>query len=200
MRRAVLTLGGTAAGLAALLSFKTHPATLSASDAPAVPAAGGSSASSAAGGGGTQANSASNASKKSAAHKASSPQSGSQKPSTQQSQQSQQSQSTSRKPASKPSPSASAAPAARTLVGAVENTQYGPMQVEVVMTGTKITNVKVLQETNLGSRSQQIDATAVPKLNSETLAAQSAQIDSVSGATYTSEGYKQSLQSALDKA
>lgn len=194
MRRAILTLGGTAAGLAALLSFKTHPATLSASDAPAVPAAGGSSAS---GGGGTQANSASSAPKKSAAHKASSPQSGSQKTSTQQSQ---QPQSTSRKPASKPSPSASAAPATRTLTGAVENTQYGPMQVAVVMTGTKITNVKVLQQTNLGAESQQIDASAIPKLNSETLAAQSARIDSVSGATYTSQGYKESLQSALDKA
>jgi uncharacterized protein with FMN-binding domain len=86
------------------------------------------------------------------------------------------------------------------VTGAVANTQYGPMQVEVTLTGTRITNVTVLQQTNVGSRSTQIDAMAIPKLNSETLAAQSAQIDAVSGASYTSAGYKQSLQSALDKA
>lgn len=160
MLRAVLTLGGTAAGLAALLSFKTHPATVAADTAPAAPPP----------------------AKQSTAPKQPGP---AKHPAT-----------------AKKSAGGGTAQAAstRTLTGAVENTQYGPMQVEVVMTGTKITNVKVLQETNLGSRSQQIDATAVPKLNSETLAAQSAQIDSVSGATYTSEGYKQSLQSALDKA
>ncbi|MGO4753756.1 FMN-binding protein, partial [Streptomyces sp. 2MCAF27] len=49
-------------------------------------------------------------------------------------------------------------------------------------------------------RSQQIASYAVPQLTSETLSAQNAQIDAVSGATYTSEGYVQSLQSALDKA
>ena len=80
------------------------------------------------------------------------------------------------------------------------NTLYGPMQVQVTLTGTKITKVTVLQRTNDGVESNQIDATAIPKLTSETLAAQSAHIDAVSGATYTSSGYIQSLQSALDRA
>jgi uncharacterized protein with FMN-binding domain len=90
--------------------------------------------------------------------------------------------------------------ATQTVTGAVANTQYGPMQVQVTLTGRKITGVKVLQETDLGSLSQQIDANAIPQLNQETLAAQSARIDAVSGASYTSQGYIQSLQSALDKA
>lgn len=47
---------------------------------------------------------------------------------------------------------------------------------------------------------RQIDSTAIPQLTSETLTAQSARIDAVSGASYTSAGYIQSLQSALDKA
>jgi uncharacterized protein with FMN-binding domain len=90
--------------------------------------------------------------------------------------------------------------ASRTLTGAVENTQYGPMQVQVTLTGTKITKITVLQHTNDGEESAQIDSTALPKLTAEALAAQSARIDAVSGASYTSSGYIQSLQNALDKA
>ena len=74
------------------------------------------------------------------------------------------------------------------------------MQVQLTLTGQKITKVTVLQRTNDGSESDQIDSFAIPKLTSETLAAQSAHIDTVSGASYTSSGYIQSLQSALDKA
>jgi len=98
------------------------------------------------------------------------------------------------------SASASAAGSTLTVVGAVEQTQYGPMQVQVTLAGKKITNVTVLQRTNDGSESDQIDFFAIPKLTAETLAAQSAHIDAVSGASYTSSGYIQSLQSALDKA
>lgn len=58
----------------------------------------------------------------------------------------------------------------------------------------------MLQQTNDGPESNQIDSTAIPRLINETLTAQSAHIDAVSGATYTSEGYLQSLQSALDQA
>ena len=68
---------------------------------------------------------------------------------------------------------------------------YGPMQVQLTLTGQKITKVTVLQRTNDGSESDQIDAFAIPKLTSETLAAQSAQIDAVSGASYTSSGLHQ---------
>jgi uncharacterized protein with FMN-binding domain len=88
----------------------------------------------------------------------------------------------------------------RTLTGATENTQYGPMQVQVTLTGTTITKITVLQHTNDGEESAQIDSTALPKLTAEALAAQSARIDAVSGATYTSSGYIKSLQSALDQA
>jgi uncharacterized protein with FMN-binding domain len=58
----------------------------------------------------------------------------------------------------------------------------------------------VLRRTDTGDESNQIDSAAIPKLSSETLTAQSARIDAVSGASYTSSGYIQSLQSALDKA
>ena len=90
--------------------------------------------------------------------------------------------------------------ATRTIAGAVESTPYGPMQVQATLAGTRITNITVLQETNVGGRSGQIDAMAIPQLTAEALAAQSAKIDAVSGASYTSAGYIQSLQSALDKA
>jgi uncharacterized protein with FMN-binding domain len=74
------------------------------------------------------------------------------------------------------------------------------MQVEIVVSASKITDVRTLQETNEGGRSQQISNYAVPILRKEVLAAQSAKVNSVSGATYTSQGYLESLQSALDKA
>ncbi len=64
----------------------------------------------------------------------------------------------------------------------------------------RITDVKPLQLTNQGGRSVAISAGAVPILRTEALHAQSAKIDAVSGATYTSEGYRTSLQSAIDKA
>jgi uncharacterized protein with FMN-binding domain len=167
MLRAVLTLGGTAAGLAALLSFKTHMVG-TADAAPAVPPPTPTATSQAAG----MSAPASHVGKGKST------------------------------PAAGRSPSAQASAAASTLTvaGAVEQTQYGPMQVQVTLAGQKITNVTVLQRTNDGSESDQIDSFAIPKLTSETLAAQSAKIDAVSGASYTSSGYIQSLQSALDKA
>lgn len=87
-----------------------------------------------------------------------------------------------------------------TFVGSTVQTRFGPMQVEVLVTENKITDVKTLQLTNQGGRSVQISNYAVPILRKEVLAAQSAKVSSVSGATYTSEGYLSSLQSALDKA
>jgi uncharacterized protein with FMN-binding domain len=74
------------------------------------------------------------------------------------------------------------------------------MQVEIVVSEGKITDVKTLRETNQGGRSVQISNYAVPILRKEVLAAQSANVDSVGGATYTSDGYLSSLQSGLDKA
>jgi uncharacterized protein with FMN-binding domain len=79
-------------------------------------------------------------------------------------------------------------------------TRYGVVQVQVVVSGKKITNVSLLQLTAYDDRSQQINNDAAPILLQETLTAQNAHIDTVSGASYTSEGYVQSLQSALDQA
>ncbi|MFI1023990.1 FMN-binding protein [Streptomyces olivaceus] len=85
------------------------------------------------------------------------------------------------------------------LTGDVTQTQYGPVQVRVTVSGGKITNAETLQAPK-GGRSDQVTADAVPKLNQAAVTAGTADIDAVSGATYTSAGYKQSLQSALDKA
>ncbi|MFF4348396.1 FMN-binding protein [Streptomyces sp. NPDC001530] len=87
----------------------------------------------------------------------------------------------------------------QTVTGDVVKTQYGPVQVQLTLSGGKITKAEAVQAPK-GGTSDQKTALAVPKLNQEALAAQSADIDAVSGATYTSGGYKQSLQSALDKA
>jgi uncharacterized protein with FMN-binding domain len=164
MLRAVLALVGTAAGLAALLSFKTHSAAdASAAATPGTMSSPAPSPTLAAGGGGKASPSASAM-------------------------------------ASGSRGTSAGSATTRTVTGTVASTQYGPMQVQLVLTGKRISAVNILQKTNDGQESVQIDSTAIPKLTSETLTAQSAHIDAVSGATYTTQGYIQSLQSALDKA
>jgi uncharacterized protein with FMN-binding domain len=98
-------------------------------------------------------------------------------------------------------PTASARPVGRSgsFTGKPISTPYGTMQVAAVLSKGKLTDVRVLRETD-GGRSHQIDAGAIPVLRSEALSAHGANIDVVSGATFTSEGYAKSLQSALDKA
>ncbi|MEW1646702.1 MULTISPECIES: FMN-binding protein [unclassified Streptomyces] len=88
---------------------------------------------------------------------------------------------------------------ARTVTGDVATTEYGPVQVRITVANGKITKAEAIQAPK-GGTSDQKTALAIPKLNQEAVAAGSASIDSVSGASYTSGGYKQSLQSALDKA
>lgn len=101
-------------------------------------------------------------------------------------------------------PPASGAPPAdqapRTLVGQTIDTQQGPVQVQITLTGTTISDVTVLQYPNGGGRDTEINSVALPQLVDQTLAAQSADIQMVSGATYTSKGFIASLQSALDQA
>lgn len=87
-----------------------------------------------------------------------------------------------------------------TLDGDAVRTRYGTVQVEVKMTGSTITSVSFLQLTSRDRQSQQINSHSAPILLQETLKVQSARISTVSGATYTSDGYAQSLQSALDRA
>jgi uncharacterized protein with FMN-binding domain len=86
----------------------------------------------------------------------------------------------------------------RAIPGDVVNTVYGPLQIELVVKATRIVNVNVLEQPSSTERDLQIGQFAFPRLISETLTAQSAAIDAVSGATYTSGGYIKSLQSALD--
>jgi uncharacterized protein with FMN-binding domain len=104
--------------------------------------------------------------------------------------------------ATSPAPprSGSSSPKDGSFRGITVQTPYGPMQVAAVMSGGKITDVKVLQETNYGGLSGQIDNQADPMLHQEVLQAQSANVSMIGGATYTSQGYLQSLQAALDKA
>ena len=104
--------------------------------------------------------------------------------------------------AAAPAPAAPA-PAARptgTFPGSTVQTRYGPVQVSVTIANGTITEVTALQLTNDGGRSVAISAQAAPILRSEVLAAQSAKVSNVSGATYTTRGYLTSLQAALDTA
>ncbi len=80
------------------------------------------------------------------------------------------------------------------------DTRYGAVQVEITVSSGKVTDVVALQLPDSDRRSASISSRAEPVLRSEALAAQSASIDGVSGATYTSDGYEQSLQAALDAA
>ncbi|MEU3789867.1 FMN-binding protein [Streptomyces fructofermentans] len=93
----------------------------------------------------------------------------------------------------------SGAAQARTVTGKAVQTDYGPVQVRITVAGGKISKAEAVQSPS-GGRSSQISGDAVPKLNRAAIAAGSADIDAVSGATYTSGGYKESLQSALDQA
>ncbi len=162
MRRVILTIVGTIAGLVALLSFKSHIPTVPSAS---VSTTGGSSST-----GGTSA------------------------------------------PSSAPSSSAATVPGefpmgslAGTLTsgetaisGHVANTVYGPVQIQLVMRNGKIVKVAVLRQPMNTINDIRIGDFAFPKLIGETLATQTAKIDAVSGASYTSAGYIQSLQSALD--
>ena len=107
---------------------------------------------------------------------------------------------TSAPPHNRPQHRASAAPLAKTYVGQAVQTPYGVVQVKVTVTGAHINSVGFAQLTAFDARSQEINSYAAQILVHETLSAQNAHIDTVSGASYTSAGYMQSLQSALDQA
>lgn len=162
MRRVILAVTGTIAGLVALLSFKSH--------VPSAPVA------ATTGTGGTSTSSSST-----------SPSSGGGQ--------------TEVVPGAFPQGSiAKNLPAGETAVnGKVASTSYGPVQIQLIKRNGKIVKVAVLMQPTNTLNDVQIGKFAFPKLISETLAAQNGKIDAVSGATYTSAGYVQSLQSALDK-
>ena len=158
MRRVILAVTGTIAGLVALLSFKSHVP--SAPVAATTGGSGGVSSSSSSGRGQTEV-----------------------------------------VPGAFPQGSiARNLPAGETAVdGKVANTAYGPVQIQLIERSGKVVKVAVLVQPTNTLHDVQIGEFAFPKLIGETLTAQNGKIDAVSGATYTSAGYIQSLQSALDK-
>ncbi|MDI5963353.1 FMN-binding protein [Streptomyces sp. SL13] len=87
-----------------------------------------------------------------------------------------------------------------TFTGAAVRTPYGPVRVAAVVRGGRLVAVRVIQVPSGTGRDQQIAGYAVPRLAREAIGADSARIDAVSGASYTSQGYIDSLQSALDRA
>jgi uncharacterized protein with FMN-binding domain len=87
-----------------------------------------------------------------------------------------------------------------TYTGDAVQTRWGIVQVQITVANGRITKSEAVQYPNQNPRDQEINAYAVPQLNSEVVAQQSASIDSVSGATVTTNGYLTSLQSALDQA
>lgn len=104
------------------------------------------------------------------------------------------------KAASGPASSGGTSSAATTVTGDEAQTIYGPVQVKITVKNGKVTAAEATEYPTSDPRDAQINAYAIPALNSEAIAASSARIDTISGATYTSQGYVSSLQSALDKA
>nr|WP_216845751.1 FMN-binding protein [Rathayibacter sp. VKM Ac-2857] len=106
-------------------------------------------------------------------------------------------------PSAGASSTATASPSASTdgtWTGSSVSTRFGAVQVAITVTGGQITDVTAVHLTDKDGRSVSISNRAAPILRQEVLAAQSAQVQAVSGATYTSDGYLTSLQSAIDQA
>ena len=154
MRRVILAVTGTIAGLVALLSFKAH--------APTVPVAVTSGTSS-----GSSASSSSSSSARTI-------------------------------PGEFQSVAGPLTAGETAITGKVASTAYGPVQIQLVVKSHKIVKVAVLEQPTNTLHDIQIGEFAFPKLIGETLTAQNAKVDAVSGASYTSAGYIASLQSAVD--
>jgi uncharacterized protein with FMN-binding domain len=211
MRRAVLTLSGTVAGLAALFSFRTHVPGVSEVATPSTPIGLSSSAPEVS----TSGTAAPTLKPPTSTPSASASASGSKAsttaptmaPSTSMAKTTApatvKASSTPTKKASSPAttaptaaPSTSAPAAPASYAGPTENTQYGEVQVTITVSGGKITNAVG----SLPDGGDSIAANAISNLDGEVVSAQSASIQAVSGATYTSDGYIASLQSAVDQA
>ncbi|WP_234306980.1 FMN-binding protein [Streptomyces sp. NRRL F-2890] len=104
-------------------------------------------------------------------------------------------------PAGDPPPAVAPGPdPTGTFTGKSIDTPFGPVQVAVTLDQGRITGVRALRTPGGDPRSEAIAAESVPRLTQEVLRAQSVHVDAVSGASYTSQGYLDSLQSALDQA
>ncbi|HEX3962726.1 MAG TPA: FMN-binding protein [Trebonia sp.] len=162
MRRVILAIVATAAGLVLLLSFKTHS-----------------------GSGGLAASSITSPDQNGTATSPTDPSSAA---------------GTGTTSGSSSSGSTASGSGSQTVDGNVVQTVYGPIQVDITVKGGKITAVNVPVAPDRTARDVQIGDVALPELVQETINSDSANIDAVSGASYTSQGYISSLQSAIDKA
>ncbi len=99
-----------------------------------------------------------------------------------------------------PTTTATATDAVVAFDGATVNTKYGPVQVQAQVQNGTLVAVAVVQYPDGDGKSVRINQRALPELQSEALSAQSASVDTISGATYTSNAYVKSLQSAIDEA
>jgi uncharacterized protein with FMN-binding domain len=174
MRRITLWVLSTVTTLVLLFSYHTSTSSAGTTSPPSVVAGSGSSGSSASSGSSSSSGSGSSSSGSSGSSSGSSGASG--------------------------QVGGSAASSAQTYAGDTVDTQWGPVQVQITVAGGAITSADVLQVPSGNHRDQEINAYAVPVLNAEVVNAQSANIDMVSGATVTSDGYVRSLQSAIDQA
>ena len=179
MKRVVASVLGTVAGLIALLNFKTHPAAVA---LPQAATAGtgttGTSGNTAAAGAAPSAASPSSTSPGSAGGSAAGSGSSS----------------------SSSASSGGTGTGTKTVTGDSVDTRWGPVQVRITVTNGKVTKAEAVNYPLNNGRDQEINSYAIPALNQETVAAGSDKIDMISGATYTSQGYIGSLQSALSKA
>ena len=96
--------------------------------------------------------------------------------------------------------SGSSSGSSTSVTGQTAQTRWGPVQVQLEVSGSTITNVTILQYPDSNGRDVEIANYALPQLIQDTLDSQGQSVSMVSGATYTSQGYLQSLQSALDQA
>lgn len=103
-------------------------------------------------------------------------------------------------PTTKPTTKTTTKSTAKTYTGSAAYTRYGPVQVRVTVKNSRVVSAEAIVYPTSAALDQQINSYAIPRLNAEATSASSANIDMVSGATYTSQGYLASLQSALDQA
>jgi uncharacterized protein with FMN-binding domain len=192
MKRAGMVAVATVAGFAGLMSFHSKPARLSLSSLGVTTTTRASSATTS--GGGTRAGSSSTST--STTTTTSPPVHATTTTTTAPV----HSTSTSSPTTTTPTTTTTAPTTTRTVVGTAVNYSYGTLAVSVTGSASHITNVSIASISDGGdSRSQSIDEYAIPLLESQALSAQSANIQGVSGASYTSAGFEQSLQSALLK-
>jgi uncharacterized protein with FMN-binding domain len=176
VRRVVFAVVSTVTGLVLLLSFKTHSVATPIAAAVAPPATVSTSGSSGSSSGSSGSSSGSSSGQSDSSGDATS--------------------------APSPTSTATSSPqtaTTKTVTGDAVDTRWGPVQVQITVSGGKVTAAQAIVYPLNNPRDQEINAYAVPTLNQEAVDAGSSSIDMVSGATYTSEGYIQSLQSALDK-